>query len=114
MCTADGPVQTPSRSATPRGTSVIAENPTDRFRQLFAAAERDLLAYALRRVDRAEDAADIVAETFLVAWRRLDDVPAGDEARLWLTASRAASWPTSAAGSCGARGWPAGCATSCP
>ena len=57
---------------------------SDRFRQLFAATERDLLAYALRRVDRAEDAADVVAETFLVAWRRLDQVPQGDEARLWL------------------------------
>jgi RNA polymerase sigma-70 factor (ECF subfamily) len=37
-------------------------------------------------VDRAEDAADVVAETFLVAWRRLDSVPGGDEARLWLYA----------------------------
>jgi RNA polymerase sigma-70 factor (ECF subfamily) len=25
-----------------------------------------------------------VAETFLVAWRRLDKVPAGEQARLWL------------------------------
>jgi RNA polymerase sigma-70 factor (ECF subfamily) len=32
-----------------------------------------VLAYALRRVPR-EDAADVLAETFLVAWRRLDDV----------------------------------------
>jgi RNA polymerase sigma factor (sigma-70 family) len=32
-----------------------------------------VLAYALRRVPR-DDAADVVAETFLVAWRRLDDV----------------------------------------
>jgi RNA polymerase sigma-70 factor (ECF subfamily) len=31
-----------------------------------------VLAYALRRASR-EDAADVVAETFLVAWRRLDD-----------------------------------------
>src|SRR5918992_1551637 len=57
---------------------------TDRFRRLFADTERELLAYVLRRVDRAEDAADVVAETFLVAWRRMDKVPAGDEARLWL------------------------------
>lgn len=32
-----------------------------------------VLAYALRRTS-GEDAADVVAETFLVAWRRLDDV----------------------------------------
>jgi RNA polymerase sigma-70 factor (ECF subfamily) len=44
---------------------------------------REILAYALRRTG-AEDAADIVAETFLVAWRRLEDVPPGDQARLWL------------------------------
>jgi RNA polymerase sigma factor (sigma-70 family) len=61
-----------------------AEAEPERFRRLFADTERELLAYALRRVDRAEDAADVVAETFLVAWRRLDAVPEGDEARLWL------------------------------
>ena len=58
--------------------------PTERFRRLFAETERELLAYALRRVERAEDAADVVAETFLVAWRRMDRVPEGEEARLWL------------------------------
>jgi RNA polymerase sigma factor (sigma-70 family) len=26
----------------------------------------------------------VIAETFLVAWRRIDEVPAGDRARLWL------------------------------
>jgi RNA polymerase sigma-70 factor, ECF subfamily len=63
---------------------MAAESGTDRFSRLFADAERELLAYVLRRVERSEDAADVVAETFLVAWRRLDSVPAGDEARLWL------------------------------
>lgn len=27
---------------------------------------------------------DAVADVFLVAWRRIDEVPSGDEARLWL------------------------------
>jgi RNA polymerase sigma-70 factor (ECF subfamily) len=45
---------------------------------------REILAYALRRTDGPEDAADVVAETFLVAWRRLEDVPPGAQARLWL------------------------------
>lgn len=31
-----------------------------------------------------KDAADAVAETFLVAWRRLPEVPSGEEARPWL------------------------------
>ncbi|TDE01045.1 RNA polymerase sigma factor [Jiangella asiatica] len=55
-----------------------------RFEAMFTSHSSAVLAYALRRVEVAEDAADIIAETFLVAWRRIDDVPAGDEARLWL------------------------------
>jgi RNA polymerase sigma-70 factor (ECF subfamily) len=72
------------RQATPRAALVIADDAQTRFRRLFDDTERDLLSYAVRRVQRPEDAADIVAETFLVAWRRLDDVPPGAEARLWL------------------------------
>jgi RNA polymerase sigma factor (sigma-70 family) len=60
------------------------DDPRACFRALYDAHGPALLAYALRRVAAASDAADVVAETFLVAWRRLDDVPAGDEARLWL------------------------------
>jgi RNA polymerase sigma-70 factor (ECF subfamily) len=57
----------------------------ERFSRLYAAHARDVLTYALPRVAAGpEDAADVVAETFLVAWRRLDDVPPGDEAKLWL------------------------------
>ncbi|SEE86619.1 RNA polymerase sigma factor [Jiangella alba] len=55
-----------------------------RFEALYTAHSSTVLAYALRRVEVAADAADVIAETFVVAWRRIDDVPAGDEARLWL------------------------------
>lgn len=55
-----------------------------RFEQLYGAQLRPLLGYALRRVDRPEEAADVVAEVMLVAWRRLAEVPAGHDARLWL------------------------------
>jgi RNA polymerase sigma-70 factor, ECF subfamily len=58
-----------------------------RFRLIFDQQRRAVLAYVLRRVDDPEDAADAVAETFLVAWRRLDDVPRGDGARPWLLGS---------------------------
>ena len=54
------------------------------FRGLYAAHVDAVLGYALRRVDRPEDAGDIVSETFLVAWRRFSDVPEGEDARLWL------------------------------
>ena len=52
-----------------------------RFERLWAAHRDAVWAYAARRVgpDRAPD---VVHETFLVAWRRLDDVPAG--AAPWL------------------------------
>jgi RNA polymerase sigma-70 factor (ECF subfamily) len=62
------------------------DGPEDRFRRLYADCFDPVLAYALRRSARPEDAADVVAETFLVAWRRLDVVPDGPEARWWLYA----------------------------
>jgi RNA polymerase sigma-70 factor (ECF subfamily) len=55
-----------------------------RFRAIYDANYVPLLGYALRRSGTLEQAADIVAETFLVAWRRIDDIPPGDEGRLWL------------------------------
>jgi RNA polymerase sigma factor (sigma-70 family) len=55
-----------------------------RFEELYAAHRVPVLGYALRRTDNTDDAADVLAETFLIAWRRLDEVPAGDQARLWL------------------------------
>ncbi|WP_240809710.1 RNA polymerase sigma factor [Actinomadura sp. WMMA1423] len=55
-----------------------------RFEDIYAANRARILGYALRRTNDPQDAADVLAETFLTAWRRLDDVPQGDEARLWL------------------------------
>lgn len=55
-----------------------------RFGRLYREQGRAILSYALCRVDDPDDAADVVAETFLIAWRRLDDVPIGPSERLWL------------------------------
>ncbi len=55
-----------------------------RFERLFNDNFRPLLGYAARRVADPTVAADIVAEVFTVAWRRLDEVPPDGEARLWL------------------------------
>jgi RNA polymerase sigma factor (sigma-70 family) len=38
----------------------------------------------MRRAASPEDAADVLSETFLIAWRRLEQVPPGDSARLRL------------------------------
>lgn len=58
--------------------------PARAFEALYTEQRARVVAYVLRRCESAEDAADVIAETFLVAWRRIDDVPAGDRARLWL------------------------------
>lgn len=55
-----------------------------RFSCLYQRHEREILRYALRRCADPQDAADVVAETFLVAWRRLPEVPSGGETRPWL------------------------------
>lgn len=54
------------------------------FRAMYVEHFSSVLGYALRRVAEPEDAADVVAETFLVAWRRRRAIPLGPEARLWL------------------------------
>lgn len=59
-------------------------DPTRRFEALYTSHSADLLAYAARRTSSGADAADVVADTFLVAWRRIEEVPAGDDARPWL------------------------------
>ena len=55
-----------------------------RFEAVYAANYESILAYARRRTHSCDDAADVVAETFLTAWRRLDQVPDNAGARLWL------------------------------
>ncbi|TYL45348.1 sigma-70 family RNA polymerase sigma factor [Nocardioides sp. BGMRC 2183] len=54
-----------------------------RFRGMYQTNFSAVLGYALRRTAQQADASDVVAETFLVAWRRFDDAPPGD-ARPWL------------------------------
>jgi RNA polymerase sigma factor (sigma-70 family) len=53
------------------------------FRRIYEACYRAIAAYARRRLNES-DADDVVAETFLVAWRRLEDVPQGDLTLPWL------------------------------
>ena len=60
---------------------VPGDGTIDRVRTMMPA----LLRYFLRRVDDREDAADLLSETLLVVWRRIEDVPASDdEMRMWL------------------------------
>jgi RNA polymerase sigma-70 factor (ECF subfamily) len=56
----------------------------ERFERLYVESRVALLGYLVRRVAQPADAADLLGETFLTAWRRIADVPADDAARLWL------------------------------
>jgi RNA polymerase sigma factor (sigma-70 family) len=68
--------------AVPHGSDAAARCAAfDAFYRHHAGA---VLAYLLRRSRSVADAQDALAETFLVAWRRPDQVPAEDAANLWL------------------------------
>ena len=56
----------------------------ERFESLYTETRIAILGYLVRRVSNASDAADLLAETYVVAWRRIDEIPRGEEARLWL------------------------------
>ena len=51
-----------------------SEAASARFEQLFKAHYERVLSYALRRTNSAV-ADDAVAETFVIAWRRLESIP---------------------------------------
>jgi RNA polymerase sigma factor (sigma-70 family) len=59
-----------------------------RRREQFEAVYRELYApicgYTLRRIRDPEDAAEAIAETFAILWRRFDRCPQGAELRPWL------------------------------
>jgi RNA polymerase sigma-70 factor (ECF subfamily) len=59
----------------------LADDEAARFEALYREHFRGVLGYALARLE-PERAKDAVAETFLVAWRRLNEVPA--EPAAWL------------------------------
>ncbi len=64
---------------------IMHETPQqERFRILYQANYGRILGYALRRTASADNAADVVAETFAIAWRKYADIPSGEEATLWL------------------------------
>ncbi|WP_061290320.1 RNA polymerase sigma factor [Herbidospora cretacea] len=55
-----------------------------RFEQVYHETYGHLSAYAARRCANPHDAADVVAETYEIAWRKIARLPFGHEALLWL------------------------------
>jgi RNA polymerase sigma-70 factor, ECF subfamily len=55
-----------------------------RFRSLYEAVYPDLIRFVQRRA-HPDHAEDVVADAFLVVWRRLDELPhSHDDARAWV------------------------------
>ena len=58
---------------------------SDRASRIVTQEAPALLAYFKRRVSEPEDAADLVAQTLLIVWKRVDALPDDStEARMWL------------------------------
>ncbi len=57
----------------------------DRFRSLYKSTFNDIYAYAARALapDWSE-IDDVVAEVYLVVWRRIDELPPPPQDRLWV------------------------------
>jgi RNA polymerase sigma-70 factor (ECF subfamily) len=59
--------------------------PGERFHILYENCYQAIYAYVLRRTTAGHDEVpDIVAEVFVVAWRRRNVIPEPPEGRLWL------------------------------
>jgi RNA polymerase sigma-70 factor (ECF subfamily) len=65
----------------PTPVTAVPDEARQRLEQLFAAYGSTVYAFARRR-GSAADAEDVVSDTFLVAWRRIGNVPA--EPLPWL------------------------------
>ena len=63
----------------------MARSPSNdaKFRGIFDAHYVEVQRYCVRRLNAA-DANDATSEVFLVAWRRIETVPEGEEALPWL------------------------------
>jgi RNA polymerase sigma-70 factor (ECF subfamily) len=57
------------------------------FDAMFREHVAGVASYCRWRSDSPCDGQDAVAEVFLIAWRRLDEVPRGEQARPWLYAT---------------------------
>lgn len=60
------------------------ESPDAYFERMYRNTYRHTLAYAMRRTPSAHDAHDVVADTYLVAWRRLDELRLANTTQAWL------------------------------
>jgi RNA polymerase sigma factor (sigma-70 family) len=55
-----------------------------KFTRLVSEHSRALLRYSMRRLSDIASCEDVVAETFLIAWRRWNDLPPPNRELAWL------------------------------
>jgi RNA polymerase sigma-70 factor (ECF subfamily) len=65
-------------------TGSRAPDPREGFEALYRSTRTDLLRYLVRRCQSDDEAADLLAEAYLTAWRKLEAIPDGEAAQLWL------------------------------
>jgi RNA polymerase sigma-70 factor (ECF subfamily) len=63
--------------------STALDDPSAHFDELFTATHRRVFAYVVRRGTAPADVDDVVADVYVVAWRRFDDV-SWDDPLPWL------------------------------
>ena len=62
---------------------IDVDRTTSEYERLYREHARAIHAYCFRRTS-SEDAKDATADVFVVAWRRYDEIPLGDETLPWL------------------------------
>lgn len=67
-----------------RGNGPLEHDKPAELARLVVNHRQALLRYALRRLDDLDAAEDLVAETFVVAWRRLAQIPPRGQELFWL------------------------------
>lgn len=76
-------LRAPPAGGSHHGLGMTAEIHDDRFIDLYKDQFLGIKNYCRRRLDPT-DVDDAVSEIFTVAWRRRENMPDGNEARLWL------------------------------
>ncbi len=74
----------PSRSDPAPRQELVWDPATSTFDELVATCHRELFATARRMTGERTAAEDALQETYLKAFRKLDDLPTGSNVRAWL------------------------------
>lgn len=64
-------------------TAGVTSGTSEAFERLYVAQYESIYSYVRRRMHSPE-VSDAVAEVFMVAWRRIDELPPPPQDRLWL------------------------------